>query len=296
MRRSKFEDRSLELAWSLWAELGVSTWTRRHSDTFIDVEPLILFTARLGDLDPRLRDESADWCIRYGEYVNKVRLKNLLKSRPEYGRSFDRYASTVNEHGGFSWPAAKAARPLRGFQPSGRSRLEDPGRPALIGLRLRALFGTGARAEVLRAFLSSPQSAMSAADLAAATNYGKRNIADALDSLRLGRVLKRVHVRNASSYLLAAGSELSALVGPLPERFPAWNRILPLVADLRQIVGSDPDKPISRIALANRFLRANADDLLHEVLGPAPPEVVGPDEWDRFEQWAIGVVSAQARV
>ena len=68
----------LDLLWSLWEELGVSgVVPRRHGDVFIDPEPLILFTALHGDLDPRLRDESIDWAITYGNYVSKARIKRL---------------------------------------------------------------------------------------------------------------------------------------------------------------------------------------------------------------------------
>src|SRR5438128_8988025 len=53
----------LDLVWSLWAELGVSSWIRRHQQWAIDPEPLILFTVQIGDADRRLRDEALDWCI-----------------------------------------------------------------------------------------------------------------------------------------------------------------------------------------------------------------------------------------
>jgi hypothetical protein len=46
--------------------LTAARWTRTHTDWAIDLEPLIMFTAALGDEDPRLRDEATDWCIRNG--------------------------------------------------------------------------------------------------------------------------------------------------------------------------------------------------------------------------------------
>jgi hypothetical protein len=44
-------------------EVGVSGVFRRHGAWNIDLGPFIL-TAALADVDPRLRDESTDWCIR----------------------------------------------------------------------------------------------------------------------------------------------------------------------------------------------------------------------------------------
>jgi len=69
----------LDTLWSQWHELGVAgTVPRRHSEDFVDPEPLIVFTAVHSDLDPRLRDESIDWVVRYGNYVSKARLKNVV--------------------------------------------------------------------------------------------------------------------------------------------------------------------------------------------------------------------------
>lgn len=45
----------------------------REASIAISPEPLILFTAGLGDADPRLRDEATDWCVRYGRYVSAAR-------------------------------------------------------------------------------------------------------------------------------------------------------------------------------------------------------------------------------
>src|SRR5947209_20207308 len=87
----------LDLVWSLWAELGVSSWTRRHQQWAIDPEPLILFTAHISGADRRLRDEALDWCIRYGSYISASRLRNLLKvAPPEQQTAFETFAATVN--------------------------------------------------------------------------------------------------------------------------------------------------------------------------------------------------------
>jgi hypothetical protein len=95
----QLQEHALDLVWSLWAELGVSGWTRRHVSHAIDPEPLILFTAFLGDADPRLRDEATDWCIAYGRYVSAARLRNLLIGEESTVReAFGEFAATVNAH------------------------------------------------------------------------------------------------------------------------------------------------------------------------------------------------------
>ena len=71
-------DLALEIAWSLWAELGLSGWTRHHADSAVDLEPLIIATPRLGDWDARLLEESFDWCVQNSRFVSAVRLRNML--------------------------------------------------------------------------------------------------------------------------------------------------------------------------------------------------------------------------
>ncbi len=118
------------LAWSLWAEMGVSGWQRNHTSHAIDPERLILFTAFLGDADPRLRDEATDWCIAYGRYVSAARLRNLLSTQtPEVRATLAGLAATVNAHANLRWPSHRPARhkPVptraRSAQPSPTSQL-----------------------------------------------------------------------------------------------------------------------------------------------------------------------------
>ncbi len=66
------------LAWSLWAELGVSGWSRHHKHWLVDPEPLVVFTAWLGDTDARLRDEATDWCIQFGSWLSATRLSSIV--------------------------------------------------------------------------------------------------------------------------------------------------------------------------------------------------------------------------
>ena len=134
---SQLREYILDSLWSQWHELGVAaTVPRRHSVDFIDPEPLIAFTATHSDLDPRLRDESIDWILRYGTYVSKARLKNVLTEWGLLGNPlFREYAATVNANGRAGWPAA-GAKPLA-FRSRARTRLEDLTRPALVSLRIR---------------------------------------------------------------------------------------------------------------------------------------------------------------
>lgn len=219
---------ALELLWSLWGELGVRGVIRgRHDDWSIDPEPLMAFTARVADADPRLRDESIDWCIQYERYLSRARLRGILRRVDASTRdAFGVYAATLSEHTGRSWPEASDPLP---YQPSGRSRVAPLTRPALIHLRLRALFGVGARAEILHAFCAQPRAHMTAAELSRLTGYTKRNITEELDRLELAGLLQVAAPSNQFLYRLHDRSALLDFVGERPRLFPSWEPLLRIV-------------------------------------------------------------------
>ena len=70
----KIDQYLLDLTWSLWTELGVLGVKRHHQHCLIAPEELILLTALIAELDPRLRDESLDWCSQYHHLISISRL------------------------------------------------------------------------------------------------------------------------------------------------------------------------------------------------------------------------------
>lgn len=292
---SALREHVLDALWSQWHELGVSsTVSRRHSDDVIDPEPLIAFTATHSDLDRRLRDESIDWVLSYGTYVSKARLKNVLADcglleDPQ----FLEYAATVNEHSTMAWPAGRA-RALP-FRSRARSLLEDLTRPALLALRIRAVFGVGARSELLRVFLCRPHVAMTAADLAAATSYTKRNVLNELEPLRFAGLVQSFRAVNADRYSLAKREQVLAVVGPLPARSTRWAqtfRVLHAVLDLarRSAKRSDLQNAVDAV----RLLEEGRDLFSAAEMYP-PPLGSGVAAWPAFLEWAAGQARAMAR-
>lgn len=285
----------LDTLWSQWHELGVAAAVpRRHADDVLDPEALIAFTATHADLDPRLRDESIDWVLRYGTYVSRARLKNVLAEWELFEHPlFREYAATINAHRRMGWPAS-GARPLP-FRSRARSTLEDLTRPALLSLRIRAVVGVGARAELLRAFLCRPQLAMTAADLSVETSYTKRNVLNELEPLRFAGLVKSFRAVNADRFSLAKLEQLAALVGPLPARATRWPqtfRALHLILDLvqRGAKRSDLQNAVdaARLLEQRRGLFAAA-----EMYPPSFPP--GAQAWSAFLDWAAGQARAIAR-
>ncbi len=96
----------------------------------------------------------------------------MREQPPAVREAFGVLAATVGEHAGVVWPFATEQRR---FTVTGRSAAPQLDKTSMVWLRLRAMFGLGARAEILRFFLSRDDGRSSVATISAATNYTKRN-------------------------------------------------------------------------------------------------------------------------
>jgi hypothetical protein len=299
MLQTSFRDEilglSLEMAWSLWAELAVSGWTRRHAADAVDLEPLILHTSWLGQFDQRLRDESVDWCITYSRFASGTRLKNLLGSASsEVHATFSDYSSTVKEHTRVSWPGNGTAWRLL---PSGKSGAISLARPALIQLNLRAICGVSARAEVLKLLVSEPARPWSVAELAQLAAYGKANVATALSMLALAHLVAEERVGHSLRYRLASEPQLISLLGGRPVRFPVWSVILRIVEKLVQFATTTTSTRLDvRSVEIGGLLRTLKGPLQTIGVMDSPRLAIGTDLNYHFEAWATQLMRDWAHV
>lgn len=288
------EGHIVALAWSLWAELGVSGWTRDHRDVAIDPEALVLLTAWLRDLDPRLRDEATDWCVRYGRVVSAARLKNLLVSaRWLHSEWWAEFAGTVNANSRWRWPAPDAQP--RDFVASRKSRIEDFTPASLIFLRVRALVGLGARAEIIRLLASQPHRRWGVAQTASQIGYSKRNTADALDGLEMAGLLSSLRVRNRLEYMVIDAARHGALVDPRPRWTPEWVPILSVITRVVEFLRRAEDLPESVASVeCVTVVRGMNEELA--LWGLPPPQLVMVEEpaYQRFARWASELLAGLA--
>lgn len=290
------DDHLVGLAWSLWAELGVSGWSRQHSDFAIDPEALVVLTAWLQDLDPRLRDEATDWCVRYGQFISGARLKNVL-AHAAFGSTpwWNEFAATVNVSSRWKWPTWGATVSPRKFEPSNKSRIDGFTGPALLFLRVRAFVGVSARAEVLRLFASQLHDRLAVAEIAAQIGYSKRNTAEALDGLELAGLLSPIRVRNRLEYAVADHDRLLVLVEPRPRWVPSWVPIVTAVIRIAEFLRRLEGMPDSVASVESvTLVRELADEFAQ--WGAAPPQLVMVDEpaHQRFLHWTSEVLSGLA--
>ena len=289
-----FSKQALALSWGAWTQLGVSGLTTTHSDWAVDPEPLVIFTAWLGDSDPRLRDEATDWCVRNWRYLSRTRLKNLLRDQPDGVRlAFGEFAATVGKHAGVVWPSATETR---NFKVTGRSVLAPLERPSMAWVRLRAMFGVSARSEILRCLLSQAGAA-SVARLAAATGYTKRNVADECETLQLANVLSVRSIGNRFYYSLANRATLEAFVGHLPRYHPDWTSVLRITRELVALEESATELSVQTLPVrVKKTLRLIEDDLAELGIERSFDNIDGTDLWpvvrklgmETLGAWSIG--------
>ena len=222
------------------------------------------------------------------DHIDDVsRLRNLLKTEHvSTQKAFDEYAATVNAHSWARWPASRNAPP-RKFEPSGKSRLPTLASPSLVGLRLRGLFGTGARAELILALISEPGADRSAAELARRVSYTKRNVNDILEGLRAAGLVRLKASGNQARYRLAHRRQLSEWLGELPDNFPRWNPIFRLMLAFGRLSRKIHHKSSkARAAEASRMLREHGALLMELDLLEPPPQETAEKYSDAFSAWA----------
>ena len=241
--------------WSQWAELGLSGWERHHQDVALDLEALIITTARVGHRDTRLRSEALDWSVANGRVASAVRLKHFTGQADVVTKDAVReFVATVNANSGLRWPGSGSPAT---FRPTGRSAAPSLERPALIQLRLRAIWGVSARAEVLRVMLADGDRFMGISEVAAAVAFGKDAVAEALDSLHRGGVVEEAGARNQRLFRLGRRNDLVSLVGSEPDwkRSWAWPIVLPIMAGILEATDLAESTSMARAADLQRRWR-----------------------------------------
>jgi hypothetical protein len=272
------------LAWSLLTELGVPGLARRHQAVAIDPEPVVLLASLCVEEDPRLRDQLLLWLVQHGSLVSVSRLGGLLKAGgPQLQAQFSRIAVTVHTAGGRRLPSPTEAAPFRGsLEPKDIPLPQE--RPSLVRLRLRALSGVGARADVLAELLLRADQWTRTVDLAD-IGYSKRSVASVLSELAEAGVVEHVSQGNAHRFRLRRSDALAAIVAG--EGLPGMNQVavLRLVETLLEVDGLRAlPEVVRRVEATKRHARLST--LAMQLDLGAPPPVRGVEEaWALLMSW-----------
>ena len=260
---------AVDLAWSLWGELGVPSPVRKHERWNVVPEPLIVFTAALGDRDRRLRDNALAWCLAHVSLVSTRALTNTFtRERWGVGAMAD-FATTMQQLGGIRWPGAGVGVAFRpGAKPMAPiARLDAPSQ---LALRLRALLGVSVRAEVVRALLASPREQHTFAELADKAMATKRQATEAAEQLSWAGVASVERTRQPYLVRLARPAELRRLVAPVPPEHADWGPLLRLVFAAVEALEGTSQLPKELAAAELHRVFRNHDDQMRR-LGLEPP-------------------------
>jgi hypothetical protein len=273
------------LMWSLWAELGVPGTTRDHERAVVDPEALLVISPLVMKNDARLRDEVFRWCVAHADRVSSSRLHGLVRrARPEVRAAFGELAATLAEAANVRWPREPVDAPWPRV-PERRPSTIQLMRPSLARLRLRAVAGVGARADVLAELLGRADSWTTASDLDY-LGYSKRNVARVLSELAEAGVASQRADRNALVFqLLRAGLWIDVVhVGEVT--WPRWDLILGLLVEALALCDLHTKAAAVRRVEATKA-RGRMSPLAEALGVPQPPIVRGnTDAWSELTQWA----------
>jgi hypothetical protein len=276
----------LDLLWTAWTELGVPGVQRKHRRVAVDPDPLIVFTPALARDDPRLLEQAAAWCGRHGDRVSKTRLDGLRrKVHPDVASAFTTF---VDRLGGAAAHWRQTKRP--GGQLPGAPAVPPPlERPALARLRMRALAGTGARADVLCELLGSPTTWISPTDLER-LGYTRRSIARVLADLAAARLASEKPGRGAASFRLREPGALGTLVAAEDLAWPDWAAVLALAWHLIQLERStQPSAALAAVKARDAWSELQRLSLSTALREP-PPLSGDSSDWPDLLRWGAAVL------
>jgi hypothetical protein len=207
----------LEWLWRSWVSLGVSGHgSRARADRVIDPEALLLASTVWARYDPRLFDEMLDWLCLHSSLINLQRLRNLHQSGLGDTAVLSAVAAVIQKHsqqpkwkslirpnaedGALSplflslegentaWGQAEPLFASQGFH-RGKLELRQMSQPPAptaapnLWLKLRTLFGTSTRAEIVLQLLTTGPA--TAGEIARRSGFTARSILVTLREMAL---------------------------------------------------------------------------------------------------------------
>ena len=279
---------ALDLAKSLWAEMGVGGAQSRHDWQALDLESLIIFTASLRLVAEPFVASTIRWCAANTACISTPRLRSLA---PEFSKS-TRDALLVYQQ---AVTEAASARP--GEEPrteSATGATPDLKRPALIQLRLRALFGAGALAEVLRLLLADPEERRTATALVDGARFSTTSVRQALDVLTAAGVVRVEPHGDGFVYGLTRPADLAAAMSGVPVVFPDWIAVFRVIDAIRSYAAREDRHGKARLAATRATVARLQSQLGRLGVEAKVPAIKTDASVTAFEHWATSFIREQA--
>ncbi len=251
--RTRLTEFLVHFLWRQWAQLGLaSAAVERRDGWVIDPEALWLLSGTVARHDARLFDEILDWLAKNSAFINFPRLRSLVRrfdfrSADVVGAMADvvthsnsrlhwRVSLPGSEHPAEALfldmngvPQPDFGQPDPAFLRFGfkRGRVELRGlsrrfnavTPECALLRLRALFGTSARAEIVLYLLTHEMAHPSL--VARETGFSQKNIQDTLVDMSASGIVQPVRLEGRSKAYFMNRDHRSLFLY-VPEQPPRW--------------------------------------------------------------------------
>ncbi|MHC4525270.1 MAG: winged helix-turn-helix domain-containing protein [Planctomycetota bacterium] len=331
--KDQFQDTIVDFLWHQWSLLGVAGTPKPNDDPIIDPETLLLFSLSICRYEPRLFDEIIDWLFHNGHFINVQRLSQIQKkSHFNCGPQLSAVAELLAKQSSYrlKWsglskkyyqadkeplffdkegntlpcPVDHDANPeflrhgLRRGQINlrGYSQTFDLQSPACLLLRLRALIGIHARAELL-CLLSSVQE-IHPSQAARLTGYYQKTIQTTLvEMVRSGVILTRTS-KKEKYYRLKPGI-LDTLLKPQGQllRWIHWPSLFRMVEIVWQRSCELSDQKIDPLLLSSELKKLLlsvrqycCDTVANDIM--IDETISGKDVDEHFRQ-VLSLLSAQ---
>jgi len=226
--REDLQSRLSSFLWDQWAQMGILATSSRRRRWAADPEALLLLSFEVGREEPRLFEEVLDWLYTNERLISVQRLRNLTldeadrrlveavlgwlgqnrrrprleakrgTSAPEEPQPFYRNSQIPTDEPDPAFSAQGFLKPR--FEPTGKSQSPDTNLPINFAFRLRLLLGIGVRAEAVRVLLTTQAPQVNVQTLAASTAYTKRNVQEAVVSLRAAGALDSWELGNEQRF------------------------------------------------------------------------------------------------
>ncbi|WP_027005319.1 hypothetical protein [Conexibacter woesei] len=290
--RDRFEQALLDFAWNEWAQLGVLSKVTRRSTWAQDLEALLVLSFDIARADPRLFDEILDWLAHNQELLSVRRLRTIARTSPDptLAEAVLTWLAQHRPKARFSGPddhdrepTGESRRlffddgfPLRhpdpaflehgwlrpAATPSGKAATPDLKAPIAFGLRLRRMFGPGARAEAVRVLLCLDAPSATASVITRSATYTKGNVLEALRGLTDAQLVSAARANREARY--AIDRERWATLLSAEPTFPAhveWVQLVRALGAMLEWLRSDGASGHLLGSSARQLLRTVGSDL-----------------------------------
>jgi hypothetical protein len=167
--------------------------------------------------------------------------------------------------------------------------------PALLNIRARSIFGTGARADLVTFFLTHTNADFAASDVTE-IGYSKRNLAEILDAFSLSGLFDKFLLRNQQRFRLIKNDQLLKILSPLPAYAPSWRVILEVLLPLRECIKRTENSSESTKVVEIRNLLITLQKHIQRLnITPPPLQTNFQAYLNTFSEWLLEVVRQLAQ-